>query len=216
MPPASTILEQLTTTTTELTFVAISWHFAILAIALALLARWRPSAPQTALLLISPALSVAIISAAYSSWFNAISFGLLALVLVVALDDIDLRWRLQGPGWSRWLGLALVAYGFCYPHFVAGGWYRAVFAAPVGLVPCPTLAVLVGFTLMGRAGGSRAIPALLAVWTTFYALFGIFVLGVVLDVGLFVAAVGISALAVQNYRTGASARPTASSRPAAA
>jgi hypothetical protein len=207
MPLSTRILDQLATTTNELTFIAIGWHLAIAAVAIALFAGWKPSTRHTALLLILPILSVATISTAYSSWFNAISFTLLALLLTIGLDDAELRWRLHGPPWSKVLGTALIGYGFCYPHFVAGAWYRALYAAPLGVVPCPTLAVVVGFMLLGRANGSRTIPTLLAVWTTFYALFGIAVLGVVLDAGLLVAVIGVSVLAVQNHR----ALPRASS-----
>ena len=38
------------------------------------------------------------------------------------------------------------------------------------------------------------IPLVLAAWTTFYAAFGIFKLGVMLDVGLVAAVVGLVAL----------------------
>jgi hypothetical protein len=210
MPLSTRILDQLATTTSELTFIGIGWHLATAAVAIALFAGWKPSTRHTALLLIMPILSVATISTAYSSWFNAISFTLLALLLTIGLDDAAPRWHLHGPAWSRLLGIALIVYGFCYPHFVAGAWYRALYAAPLGVVPCPTLAVVVGFTLLGPANGSRTIPTLLAVWTTFYAVFGIAVLGVVLDTGLLVGAIGITVLAVQNRRAvGRTRAPTA-------
>ena len=99
------------------------------------------------------------------------------------------------------LGTALVAFGFCYPHFTAGAWYRSFYVAPIGLVPCPTLAILAGFTLLTGGHGSRAIPAVLAVWTAFYGAYGLLKLGVAIDVGLLAGMIGLAVLAVQNRRS---------------
>jgi hypothetical protein len=101
------------------------------------------------------------------------------------------------PGeWSRWAALALIAYGFVYPHFVDGVWYRSLYASPVGLVPCPTLAIVAGFALLVQTRHSRALCAVLAGWTAFYALFGVFRLGVWLDIGLLVA---MGTLAIESF-----------------
>jgi hypothetical protein len=184
----------------ELSWLAIGWHVAILAIVAALIAGWRPSPRAGLLLLAAPALSVAIGAFVYGNPFNGVSFGLLA-VLLAALGSAprNLQARL-GPAWAVALGSALILYGWCYPHFNTVPWHRTLYAAPVGVVPCPTLAIIAGFTLAAAGFGSRAFPALLAVWSAFYAVFGIFRLGVVLDAGLFVAAVGLVVITIQNAR----------------
>jgi hypothetical protein len=51
-----------------------------------------------------------------------------------------------------------------------------------------------------RSSSARSAHALLAVWSAFYALFGIFHLDVVLDAGLLASSVGLVALAIQNAR----------------
>lgn len=200
MPTSSTILEQLAAATNQLTWLAIAWHIAILAIAVVLGQGWRSARRQAALLLVTPALSVGVVATVYGAWFNAVSFGVLALVLLLMTGALEQRWRVRGPLWSKYLGIAMIAYGFCYPHFVDGAWYRSLYAAPVGVVPCPTLAVIIGFTLLSRGSRSRAIPTALAAWAAFYALFGIVILGVVLDLGLLVGAIGVAVLAVKNRR----------------
>lgn len=200
VPSSDEILQLTRTAANDQYALAIAWHLVILLAAITLLRRRRLSSRYAEALLVVPALSVFMVSAAYYSWFNTLSFGLLAVMLTLFASDIEGPWRLRGPRWMLILGTALVAFGFCYPHFTAGAWYRSVYAAPIGLVPCPTLAVLAGFTLLTGAHGSRAIPAVLAVWTAFYAGYGIFKLGVVLDVGLLAGMIGLTVLAVKNRR----------------
>jgi hypothetical protein len=89
-------------------------------------------------------------------------------------------------------------FGAWYPHFTHAPWYEAIFTSPIGLLPCPTLAIVAGFTLLAGGFGSRTFPAVLALWTTFYAVFGTFRLGVQLDGVLFVAVAGLFMLAVRN------------------
>jgi hypothetical protein len=94
-------------------------------------------------------------------------------------------------------GLASIAYGFVYPHFLADtpAWMYLV-AAPVGLVPCPTLATVLGFGLLAGGFGSRAWSTTAGLAGLFYAVFGTLRLGVWLDVGLGVAAVAMLACAM--------------------
>jgi len=197
MPPASEILEVTSNTAREMIALSIVWHSVILLVVFAMLRGWRPSARVGSSFLIAPSVSVFIASAVHSSWFNAASFLALALLLVAVTRALETPWRVRPTSWSVLLGGALVVYGFVYPHFVDGPWYRTFYAAPTGVVPCPTLALVGGFTLITGANGSRAIAAVLAVWTTFYALFGILKLGVVLDLGLVAAALGLAFLSVR-------------------
>ena len=202
MPSSGDILERLMAAATGMTPLAFGWHLVIVIVGIAMLRGWRPPARSAAVLLIAPALSVFIVSAAYASWFNAGSFLLLAVVLLLATRELVEPWQVRGSTWSLLLGSALVAFGLVYPHFVEGAWYRSLYAAPTGVVPCPTLAILAGGTLVTGASGSRAVPAVLAAWTAFYAAFGIGKLGVVLDVGLLAATFGLAVLAVRNLRVG--------------
>lgn len=199
MPSATDILAQLTTAANEMMPLALAWHVLIALVAAAMLGGWRPPDRHAAWLLIGPALSVCFVWIAYEGWFNAVSFGLLASALAL-LTPRRGAWRVRGSTWSLALGCALTLYGFVYPHFVEGAWYRTLYAAPVGVAPCPTLAILAGFALVTGAGESRRTPVVLAVWTAFYAAYGILKLGVILDVGLVVATVGLVLLAVSNPR----------------
>lgn len=195
MPITDQILEALSTITDELTWLALGWPVAILIIAVALVAGWRPQLRTLGLLITAPVLSVFVVSISFASLFNAATFGLLAVVCTKLTRDRTER--IQPGGWQLWTAVALIAFGFVYPHFVDGAWYRSLYASPVGLVPCPTLAVVAGFALLARRSRMRALLAVLAVWTAFYALFGMFRLGVWLDIGLVVA---MFALAFDAFR----------------
>lgn len=198
MPASSEILAQLTRAANELGSLAIAWHLVALLVGVAMIRRWRPPARYAPLPLVAPVVSVFMVSLGYGNWFNAASFFVLAVALTFSSVDLAEPPRGRGPAWRSVLGIALVVYGLVYPHFLEGAWYRSLYAAPVGVLPCPTLALIAGYTLVTGAHGTRAVPAVLAGWTAFYAAFGIAKLGVVLDLGLIAATFGLVVLAVQN------------------
>jgi hypothetical protein len=195
----SDILQQLSSIASEHVAIAVAWHIAI-AVTAIVLVRWQPSTEQATLLVVAPVISVFLAAAGHSSWFNAISFGVLAVALTASRANLAPRWRTSVPAWSSLLGTSLIAFGVWYPHFTEGAWYRSLYTSPIGLLPCPTLAVIGGFTLLAGGFGSRTIPALLAAWTGFYGAFGAFRLGVAIDILLLPAALGLARLACHHRR----------------
>lgn len=180
--------------------LAVAWHVAIAIALIALAFGWRPSARFAGLLAVTPFVSVSASSLALGNAFNGLVFAALAVTLAAIATGYRARRTSPRARWSTALGLALIAFGFTYPHFVDGAWYRALYAAPAGLIPCPTLALVSGFTLLAGGFSGRAFSAVLAVATAFYALFGIARLGVIIDVGLVFAACGLLALALRDVR----------------
>ena len=193
MPAASTILEQLFAIANAHPHLGIAWHVAIVVAAIGL-ARGL-STRRAAALAILPLISVSLISASHGAWFNAISFGVVAGSTGYAILSHDLapRWRTAVPRWSTALGVLLLGFGIVYPHFTSP-WFRAIYASPVGVVPCPTLAVVAGYVLIAGGFGSRIVPAVLAAATAFYGVFGVLRLGVHLDVVLLAGTVGLLCL----------------------
>jgi len=98
---------------------------------------------------------------------------------------------------SSHIGLAMIAFAWIYPHFLEGTVVRYLYAAPVGLIPCPTLALAIGFALLGGGLGARAWNVTLASVGLFYGLFGVLRLGVLPDVAHIV---GATALFLSGYR----------------
>ena len=192
MPDSLTILAQMTTITNDLVALAIAWHLIVPWL-------WRRATP---LVLALPALSVAIVAFAYHNPFNAISFTALAAILATSRP----RRRPAPRGWLVVLGAALVAFAALYPHFVAGPAYRILWAAPLGVIPCPTLSLIAGVALATGALGTPRVVAALALWTGVYAMIGIFRLGVVIDLGLVPAAIALAVTAAATPHTPAAWR----------
>jgi hypothetical protein len=192
------ILAQLTAIANDGMAVAVAWH-AALALVLVLLARgWRPSRMQAMALLALPIASVSVAAWIHGNPVNGSLFALLALALPVIGAAAPTGRVAAGPAWSSATGAAMITFGWVYPHFLVGHPTVAyLWAAPVGLVPCPTLSVVIGFVLLGGGLGTRVGPGLLAAVGLLYGVMGIVVLGVVLDLGL---VIGAGALAVMALR----------------
>lgn len=200
MPTVEEILSSLTAVSRALEPLAIAWHLAILAAVIAIIAGWRPSTRLGLLLVCAPVLSVSIVSLAYGNPFNGISLGALAIALAMFAGADRAALTAEHATWTTAVGAVLIAFGFTYPHFLDGPSYRYLYASPVGLVPCPTLAVVAGFTLVAGGFASRAVCAVLGGWTAFYALFGMFRLGVWLDAGLLVGSFSLLVVALRGVQ----------------
>jgi hypothetical protein len=85
-------------------------------------------------------------------------------------------------------GVAFVVFGATYPHFLqVESWPTYLYASPFGILPCPTLSVLIGTTLIFSNLGSTSWSAALAGTGFLYGVIGLFRLGVLLDAGLLFA-----------------------------
>lgn len=189
MPSAAEIHAQLAVIANAHSVVAQGWHALVAAAVVALLCGWRPTRLQAALGISLLLASVAAFAALHGNPFNtALLSGGAAGVLVAAARAPPRRLQ-AAPRGERLTGAVLLAFGWIYPHFlVAGSPFDYLHAAPLGLVPCPSLAVAIGLALLA-AGLPRAVDALLAGLGLFYAVFGALVLGVWLDAGLALGAV---------------------------
>ena len=83
----------------------------------------------------------------------------------------------------------LVAFGWGYPHFLeTDRWMTYAYAAPLGVLPCPTLSAVIGATLIFGLLGSVTWSITLAAFGLVYGVIGVFVLGVQLDYALLAGA----------------------------
>lgn len=193
MPAPTQILADLARIANDAWSVALTWHVLAAFAGVMVWRGWRPSSRLTALLLSALLLSVGAVALVYGSRFNGVTFvGLSTLLTGVSVrfcsdaDAIE-----PGPTWARAAGVVLVAFGWFYPHFLDTP-SLAVYAlaAPLGILPCPTLAFAAGVTLL--AGGlSRSWSVLLALAALAYGVFGAGRLGVRLDLILVAGAVAL-------------------------
>jgi hypothetical protein len=197
MPPAEEILRQLATLANEQRLVAGFWHLVLVAVAIALATGWRPSRRRAAVNLSAPCASVAILAFAYGNPFNATAFAVLAAMVVALGVGVGDGRAASGPWWTTLLGIAMVSFGFVYPHFVeVESVLEYLYAAPAGVIPCPTLAVVIGLTLIADGFGSRGYMLIVAGAGLFYGIFGATHLGVPLDFVLLLGAATLGGRAV--------------------
>jgi hypothetical protein len=218
MPPATEIVDGLSAIANRASGIAVAWHIVIAMALVALAAGWRPSQRTARLLLGMPLASVAGVAIVFNNPFNGLVFGASALALTAIAMGGDRRSVSRGSAWARGIGVTTIAFGWVYPHFLQGDATTYLYAAPVGLVPCPTLAVAIGFALVGNGLGSRVWSLTLGALGLFYGLFGVLRLGVFLDIGLVGGALALVAVVLHSAgggRAGLAHRPRTRSERAA-
>jgi len=185
MPSADAILRGLIAVSNELRWLAFTWHLLLWSLLLALAAGWRPSRRLIGVLLALPFVSVSAAAWRAGNPFNGTVMTSLALALsLIATRFPTAPVGFASPGFAA-AGALTLLFGSTYPHFLAASaWHDYVHSAPLGLVPCPTLSVAIGVTLLFGLFQSTAWTMVLTVAGLFYGLFGVAKLGVSLDMGL--------------------------------
>lgn len=168
--------------------LAVAWHAAALLLVLVII-----TGPATARA-VGAALTLPLFSVSALAWwsgnpFTTIVFAAGGGALLAIAGRLSSR-PLEPPAASRLAaGLALCAFGFAYPHFLGGMWWRYLYEAPLGLIPCPTVAFVIGVSMMAGSFGSRAWKAIVTALGIVYGAIGVFALGVTLDWVLLAGAV---------------------------
>ena len=197
LPSAQTITAQLILASNRATGVAIAWHFAIAVAIVALILGWRPSCRVAGVMLATPVVSAAVVALGFGNPFNGAILAVLGLALALLALPLASRSVTPGPVAARIGGVLLLGFGTFYPHFLQDGTPAAyLYAAPTGIVPCPTLSLAIGFALLAGGLGSRAWSRTLAAVGLFYGVFGVARLGVYLDIPLIAGAAALLILAI--------------------
>ena len=192
MPSSAAILSQASDIANEWQRVGFAWHVYVGALLLAVGIGWQPSARRAAYLLILPLLSVALVAWTFGNPVNGSVFTLVAVLL-----STTVRRRMDAPiaiqlTPAAVTGGLLIGFGWVYPHFLNGaGWLTYIYAAPLGLLPCPTLSMVMGMTLLLGMYRYRSWSAVLAVTGVVYGVIGVFALQVAIDYVLVAGACGL-------------------------
>lgn len=189
MPTPEEILNGLSLASNKFMFLSIAWHVVVFLFLVFLVLGKRPANKAVALGLISLLLSVAFVAMLVSNPFNGVMFVLAAVLFIYITwkfpeENIIVKWDFISLA-----GAVMIAFGFVYPHFLEGaGFLKYLYASPLGLIPCPTLSVLIGFTLLFHGFYSKKWMLSLALIGLFYGIFGVLRLKVYLDIGLIAGA----------------------------
>ncbi len=204
MPDAAHILDGLAMASRQGRVLAIAWHAIMLAVLAALVLGWRPDRRLAGVILIAPLVSVSAMAWLVGNPFNGAVFAALSLALLILALRLPARPVAAGESWAVVVGVLMVAFGWGYPHFLDSGTpWAYIYAAPFGLIPCPTLSGVIGFALLGGGLGGRAWSVVLAGAGVFYALVGTLRLGVHIDLFLLAGAIALVVVAFRgNPATG--------------
>ncbi len=190
MATVDSILSWATAVANDWRWLAMWWHIALAALLIALVSGFYPTRRQLSFALALPVVSVAVLAWVSRNPFNGLIFTILAVLLLRAA--MYMPRAVVTPASSLWTvtGTGLVAFGFAYPRFlITDTWTAYVYASPFGLLPCPTLSVVIGMTLIfsGLYSTRWSIP--LSAAGVLYGLIGVFTLRVVLDIWLLAGAI---------------------------
>ncbi len=185
MPKTEEIINGLQTIVNDYSFFAIVWHAVFYLLLAALIAKWQPSNKVFGFLICLPLLSVAVFAWLSGNPFNGILFSIMAILIVIfgfraSSQPINIS---QVP--FMVIGTIMIVFGLIYPHFInPDSFLKYLYASPVGLIPCPTLSILIGFLLLYNGFGSHSITLTFIIFGLFYGIFGVLKLAVYLDIFL--------------------------------
>lgn len=189
MLSSAEILRQLTQLAEDASWVAFLWHLGVLlGFANLALFRWRPHLGGAASLAALPLGTAAALAASSGNLFNTVVLGGVFLALLLVATRLPRERVDHSLVWSVLAGTGAVTYAFVYPHFVDVRGIGDLFFTPMGVLPCPSLALVIGLGLIAGGFGSRAWSLIAGTAGVFYALVGVIRLGVWLDLGLLLAA----------------------------
>lgn len=189
MPAPEVILDGLSNIANQWWMLAAAWHayFAVLIVGLIL--GVRPSKRVAGVLLGLPLLSVSALAWTAANPFNGTLLGLAGVALIVLAFRLPDEPIQIAPLWVVIAGALMFIFGWVYPHFLDTFLVVAyLYAAPTGLVPCPTLSIVIGLVLIAGGLDSRLWTSVLAITGLFYGLFGALRLGVIIDIVLLAGA----------------------------
>ena len=182
LPAPEAVLEGLTRIARETTLLASAWHVVLAAVLVALSCGYRPNSRFAGLLVALPVASASVVAWLYANAFNAVVLGVGALAVAASALGLPTKRAHAGSTVARVAGLSLVGFGWFYPHFLqpdAG--LALLYAAPIGALPCPTLAVVVGLAYWAEGFEARLWSSILGGLGLFYGIVGTIWLGVTID-----------------------------------
>lgn len=190
MPKTEEIINGLQSIVNNYTTFAIIWHAVFYFLLAGLLARLQPSNKLFGILLCLPLISVAVFAWLSGNPFNGILFSLITILIFI----FGIKASNQPIQTSQFpfmvIGIIMIVFGLIYPHFVnADSLLEYLYLSPAGLIPCPTLSILIGFLLLYNGFGSQSVIITFIAFGLFYGIFGVLKLAVYLDVFLILGSI---------------------------
>lgn len=188
MPSPDVILAGLSDIANHWRSLAVFWHAYMAVLLLSIVVRACRSVRLLGWLLVLPIVSVSAAAWASHNPFNGAMFAGLSVALATMACNLPDETIHIATRRSVLAGSGFVAFGWVYPHFVdTAHWSEYLIAAPLGLLPCPTLSAIIGVTLI-VSGLSAAWSRTLATAGLLYGAIGVIRLAVSIDLVLLAGA----------------------------
>jgi len=196
------ILEGLISTTNTWRPIAIFWHLFFGIMVVSLLAGLRPSKRTCGIPLSIPLLGVGILALLSLNPFNGFIFTVIGIVMILISRKLPAEKIQIAPLWGLIPGIGMLLFGWVYPHFLdTASPLSFLYSAPTGIIPCPTLSIVIGLTLILDGLDSCKLSLILGGSGIFYGITGVVLLGVTIDWILFLGAVTILTYSlIKKYR----------------
>src|ERR1041385_7485151 len=182
--------------------LAVFWHAYFAMLAGMFFVPRRLSRRTFGVLLSVPLASVSALAWVVGNFFNGADFAIACLSLVAIAVRLP-KSQIELMPWGAVPGTLMFAFGWVYPHFLTTASYSTyLYFAPTGLLPCPTLSIVVGLAL--ATSGLRSIAWSMVAGSTalFYGVYGAAVLSVALDWTLVVGAVLLLVIGIPRGQRG--------------
>jgi len=192
MPKTEEIINGLQTIVNDYSTFAIIWHAVFYFLLAALITKWQPSNRLLGVFICLPLFSVAVFAWLSGNPFNGILFSIMAILIVIfGFKASDQPINISQVPFIV-LGIIMIIFGLVYPHFIsADSFLKYLYASPVGLIPCPTLSIIIGFLLLYNGFGSHSITLTFIIFGLFYGIFGVLKLAVYLDIFLVLGTIAL-------------------------
>ena len=201
VPSSEDIVKGLNDIANEWPILAVVWHVYFATIVLALMAGYRAARRLLAIQLAAPLLSVCALAWVHANPFNGIVFALASIALIAVGARLGKGKVALASKPFVVTGAIMFAFGWTYPHFLnQGSMLSYLYAAPTGLIPCPTLSTIAGMTLILGGFSTVLWPAIVGILGLFYGYYGAAILGVSIDWVLFAGAICLFMVCVVNHR----------------
>jgi hypothetical protein len=190
MPSPEEILQGLRYAANHYKYFAVFWHLYAVSAAILFMTGSRPLAGIAGFALSLPLLSVSFFALISENPFNSTVFLILGILLLISVAKSRRDKTRIHFNFNFAVGVVLVIAGFVYPHFLkAESFFLYLIASPGGILPCPTLMMVSGFTLILTGFAGKMWMYTLSAACLFYGITGVFYLGMYIDSILFAAAV---------------------------
>ena len=192
MPDKEDILRGLHNIANNYKQFAIAWHIIFYLFAAILILLRQPTDKILAIALCLPVLSVALFALVSGNPFNGLLFSVLAVLTIIFAFKASDNTVVLSNGPFMIIGILMIIFGLVYPHFLfTGSFIKYLYASPAGLIPCPTLSIIIGLLLVFNGAGSQPLTLIFALSGLFYGIFGVLKLAVRIDIVLIFGAASL-------------------------